>query len=55
MELIKLCLNEAYSTARVVKHLSVMFLIKNGLEQGDAVSSFLFNCASDYKPLGGLK
>jgi hypothetical protein len=50
-----MCLNEAYSTVRVVKQLSVMFLIKNGLEQGDALSSFLFNFASQYMSLGGLK
>jgi len=41
-----MCLNAAYSTVRVVKRMSVMFLIKNGLEQGDVLSSFLFNFTS---------
>ena len=50
-----MCLNEACSRVRVVKHLSVMFLIKNGLEQGDALTSFLLNCASQYMPLRGLE
>jgi len=50
-----MCLNEVYSTVRAVKHLSVTLHIKKGLKQGDALSSFLFNCASDYMPLGGLK
>jgi hypothetical protein len=43
-----MCPNELYSTVRVVKHLSFMFFIKYGLEQGDALSSFLFNCAAEY-------
>jgi hypothetical protein len=30
--LIKMCLNEAYSTDRVGKHLSAMFPIRNGLK-----------------------
>jgi len=36
-----MCLNVTYSRVRVDKHLSDMFLIKNGLKDGDAVS-FLF-------------
>jgi len=33
LRLIKMCLNETYSTDRVGKHLSDMFPIKNGLTQ----------------------
>jgi len=33
--LIKMCLNETYSTVWVGKHLSDMFPIRNGLKQGD--------------------
>jgi hypothetical protein len=36
VRLIKMCLNETYSRVRVGRHLSDRFLIKNGLEQGDA-------------------
>jgi len=43
VRLIKMCLNETYSTAHVGKHLSDMFPIRNGLKQGDALSPFLFN------------
>ena len=42
--LIKMCLNETYSIAHVGKHLSDMFLIRNGLKQ-DALSPFLLNFA----------
>jgi len=40
---IKVCLNETYSRVQVGKNLCDMFLIKNGLKQGDALSSLLFN------------
>jgi len=43
-----MCLIESYSRIRVGKHLSDMFLIINGLKQGDAVSPLLFNFASEY-------
>jgi hypothetical protein len=48
VRLIKMCLNETYSTVRVGKHLSDRFLIKNGLKQGDALSPLLFNFALEY-------
>jgi hypothetical protein len=41
--LIKMCLNETYSTVRIGKNLSDKFLIQNGLKQGDALSPLLFN------------
>ena len=43
--LIKISLNETYSTVRVGKHLSDMFPIKNGLKQGGVLSPLLFNLA----------
>jgi len=47
VRLIKMCLNEIYSTVRVGKHLSDMFPIRNGLKQGDILSPLLFNFALD--------
>ena len=44
----KKCLNETSSRDRVGKHLSDMFPINNGLKQGDALSSLLFNIAVEY-------
>jgi hypothetical protein len=41
-------LNEACSRDRVSKHLSDMFPIKNGLKEGDALSSLLFNFTLEY-------
>jgi len=38
VRLIKMCLNETYSRVRVGKNLSDMFLIENGLKQGDALT-----------------
>jgi hypothetical protein len=43
-----MCLNETYSKVRIGKHLSDSFLIQNGLKQGDALSSLLFNSALEY-------
>jgi len=37
----KMCLKETYSRVRVGKNLSDMFHIRNGLKQGDAISSLL--------------
>jgi len=48
LRLIKICLNESYSTVRVTKNLSDMFPIKNGLKQGDALSPLLFNSSLEY-------
>jgi hypothetical protein len=48
VRLIKMCLNETYSRVRVVKNLSEMILIRNGLKQGDALSPLLFNFALEY-------
>jgi hypothetical protein len=45
--LINMCLNETYSKVYVGKHLSDIFLIQNGLKQGDALWSLLFNFASE--------
>ena len=43
LKLIEMCLTETYSTGRVGKKLSDIFLIKNGMKEGDALSSLLFN------------
>jgi hypothetical protein len=48
VRLIKMRLNETYSTVRVGKLLSDKFPIQNGLKQGDALSPLLFNFASEY-------
>jgi hypothetical protein len=50
---VKMCLNGTYSRARVGKHLSDMFPIKNGLKQGDALLPLLFNFES--MPLGDFR
>jgi hypothetical protein len=41
VRLIKMCLDETYSTARVGKYLSDMFAIRNGLIQGVALTPIL--------------
>jgi hypothetical protein len=41
-------LNETHNRVRVGKNFSDLFPIKNGLEQGDAVSPLLFNFALRY-------
>jgi hypothetical protein len=48
VRLIKMCLTETYSSVRVVKNLSEMFPIRNGLKQGDALSPLIFNFALEY-------
>jgi hypothetical protein len=46
--LIKMCLNETYSTVRISKYQSDKFPIQNGLKQGDALSPLLFNFSLEY-------
>jgi len=48
VRLIKMCLNETDSRVQVGKHLSDMFPIKNGLEKGHSLSSFISNFAFAY-------
>jgi sorting nexin-29 len=46
--LIKLCLNETYSTVCIGRYQSEKFPIQNGMKQGDALSQLLFNFALEY-------
>jgi hypothetical protein len=46
--LIKRCLNETCSKARIGKHLSDNFSFQNGLKQGDDLSPLIFNFALEY-------
>jgi len=48
VKLIKMCLTETYSRVHVGKNLSDMFPIRDGLQQGHALSPFLFNFALGY-------
>jgi len=43
-----MCQNKNYSTVLVAKHLSDMFLITNGLKQGDSLLPLFFNFAVEY-------
>lgn len=43
VRLIKVCINEIYSRVQVAEHLSRVFPIKNGLMEGDAFLTLLFN------------
>jgi len=43
-----MCLTETYSRARLVKNLSDIFPIRNGMRHGDALSPLLFNFALEY-------
>jgi hypothetical protein len=43
--LIKICLIETYCKERIGKHLSESFPFQNGLKQGEALSSLLYNFA----------
>jgi hypothetical protein len=43
-----MCLNETYNKVRIDKYLCDNFPIWNGLKQGDALSSLLFNFALEY-------
>ena len=48
VRLIKMCLTETHDRVWLGKNLSDMFPIRNGLKQGDALSSLLFNFALEY-------
>ena len=48
LRLIKMCMTETYRRVRVGKNLSDMFLIRNGLKQGNGLSPLLFNFALEY-------
>jgi hypothetical protein len=48
IRLIKMCLNKTYGKVRVGKHLSDMFLIRNGLKERNVLSPLLLNLALEY-------
>ena len=48
VRVLKICSTEIYSRVRVGKNLSDRFPIRNGLQQGDALSPLLFNFALEY-------
>ena len=48
VRLIKMCLTEPYSRVQIGKNLSDMFLIRNGLKQGNGLSPLLFNFSLEY-------
>jgi len=48
VRVVKMCRTETYSRVRLGKNLCDMFPIGNGLKQGDALSSFLFNFTLEY-------
>ena len=48
IRLTKMCPNETCNRVWVGKHLSDRLPIKNGLKQGDALSSLLFNFSVEY-------
>jgi hypothetical protein len=48
VELIKMCLNETYSTKRVGKNLCDKVPIQKGLVSGDTLSPLLFNFSLEY-------
>jgi hypothetical protein len=48
VRIIKMCLNETRSRVLVGENLPDMFPIKNGLKQGDALLTMLFNFALEY-------
>ena len=48
VRLIKMCLNETCNRVQMGKYLSDMFLVKNVLKKGDALSPLLCNFALKY-------
>jgi len=48
VKLMKICLNETYSSVQVDIYLSGMFPFRNGWKQGDTLSPLLLNCALVY-------
>jgi hypothetical protein len=48
IRLLKTCLNEPHIKVRIGKNVPHVFPIQNGLKQGDALSSLLFNFALEY-------
>jgi hypothetical protein len=48
VRLIKMCLNKTYNKVCIGKYLCDTFPVQNGLKQGDASSSWLFNFALEY-------
>jgi len=48
VRLIKMCRTETHSRVWVGKNLSDMFIIRNGLKQGDVLSPLLFNFSFEY-------
>lgn len=48
LKLMEMCRNETYSIFQIGKHLSDMFPIKIGLQQGCNLKPFLFKFAFDY-------
>jgi len=48
VRLIKMCLNDTYSSVCVGRHLSDMLPIKNDLKQGDDLLPLLFNFVLEY-------
>jgi hypothetical protein len=48
VRLIKMYLNKTYFKVLIGKYLSDNFSIQNGLKEGDALSSLLFNFALEY-------
>jgi hypothetical protein len=48
VRLIKMCLNETYSSVRIGKHVPDSFPIQIGLKQGGPLSPPFFNFSSEY-------
>ena len=46
--LLQMCVKETYSRVQVGNYLPDMFLIRNGLKQGDPISPLLFKFSLEY-------